>query len=149
MKKRIAAISPEVLVCLGVLAASWLGIIAQSPLPALTFDIGAIVGQLGVVGVLVWYLWYKTARADPKKDEHHSKEIEALRLAFAAEREADREANKEEIKTQRDADAQEKRELRSMVVQMAASMRTAVHDVRDTAQQTITKVAELGRIEGK
>lgn len=30
--------------------------------------VSTLVGQLGVVGVLVWYLWYKTTIADPKKE---------------------------------------------------------------------------------
>lgn len=94
--------------------------------PSVMEGIGALVGSLGVVAVLVWFLWYNTTHAQPTMVKTFSEEIAKIR----AEREAERKAA-----------ALETAELRAMFVQYLQGMRSAVHDTRDTAQQAINKIA--------
>lgn len=43
-----------------------------------SIDIAGLFGQLGVVGVLVWYLWYNTSVAEPKKDQHFRDQFDRI-----------------------------------------------------------------------
>lgn len=45
-------------------------------------DIGNIVSTIGVGGALVWYLWYTTSVAQPKRDEHYSKVLTEITSNF-------------------------------------------------------------------
>lgn len=40
--------------------------------------IGTIIGQIGVVGVLVWYLYHTTTKTLPDLEDRHSKTIEDI-----------------------------------------------------------------------
>jgi len=44
----------------------------------LTSGWAGIIGQLGVVAALVWYLWYRTSVADPKRDAESWSRIDQL-----------------------------------------------------------------------
>lgn len=113
--------------------------------------IGNLVGNLGIMGVLVWHLWYHTTRTYPemlakfeaetgKMRAAFEAEQDAMRAAFLAEQKAQREAFLAEQSAQRSHDERETAELRKVLLQTLAGMRTAVHDVRDTAQSTINKL---------
>jgi len=98
--------------------------------------LGTLIGNLGVVAVLVWHLWYITTQAQPKMLKDFADQLEKIRLAREEERKAtDRDHDKE-----REASARETAELRAMLIQILQGMRTAVHDVKDTAQSAINKV---------
>ncbi len=88
--------------------------------------LAALVGNLGVVAVLVWHLWYITAHAQPRMLKDFADELEKIREARELERQAS---------------AKETSELRAMLITYLQGMRSAVHDVRDTAQTAINKVA--------
>lgn len=70
--------------------------------------IATILGQLGVAGVLGWFLFYKTAVADPKRDEltlgridamqtRHNEVIEKVCADFTATLREERETWREEL----------------------------------------------------
>lgn len=42
------------------------------------FNWATVAGQLGVVSALMWYLWYRTSVADPKKDAETWSRIDQL-----------------------------------------------------------------------
>ena len=74
----------------------------------------ALIGQLGVVGALVWYLWYRTSVADPKRDAEVWQRIDAMTArhetnvtktveAFDEALTAERTARREEIVLLKDA----------------------------------------------
>ena len=123
---RLAAVSPELIVCVVALGA----LVAQAPV--IDTGLGSLIGNIGIVGVLVWHLWYHTTRSYPNMLDKFGIELEKMRAAFRHEQEA-----------QRVADAAEQAELRAMLIQSLQAMRTAVHDVKDTAQVTVGKVAAI------
>lgn len=57
-------------------------LLAQTTGDSTLRDIMTIGGPLGVGGILVWHLWYRTSVADPKKDEENRKERTEERAAF-------------------------------------------------------------------
>ena len=92
--------------------------------------IASLIGNLGVVGILVWHLWYHTTHSYPRMMDKFADEVEKIRAAFSHEQVESR--NYHEHQTN---------ELRSMLIQSMQAMRTAVHDVRDTAQTAINASA--------
>lgn len=137
---RPASVTPEVLVGIGALAAWLFGIVAQ--LPTIDMGLGTLIRDIGIVAVLIWYLYYHTTRTYPNMLKEFSLESEKMRTAFHAEQAAQRAAFETEQNANRVANEAEKAELRSMFVQALKEMRTAVHDVRDTAQVTMTTAKE-------
>jgi uncharacterized membrane protein YccC len=112
--------------------------------PVLDPGLGSLIGNVGVIGVLVWFLWYQTSVANPSMLRKFAEEVDKLRTDRAVEREKDL----SERAREREEDAREKSELRTMLFQTMQSMRTAVHDVKDTAQLAINKseiLAETSR----
>lgn len=124
-----------------VLGATWLKVFAQSGGTTVDPGLGTLIGNIGIMGVLVWYLWYDTTKSRPKMLDKFGEEQEKIRTAFAAEQHALRMAFATEQAALRDANAKETRELREMLIETMRSMRTAVHDVKDTAQVAITQTA--------
>lgn len=92
--------------------------------------LSALIGNLGVIGVLIWHLWYHTTKAQP----------EMLRNFTAALKEGV-DSHEREQKATREFHAKEMAEMRVMFLQALASFRTAVHDVKDTAQVVVTRTA--------
>jgi hypothetical protein len=123
--------------------------------------IGSLIGNVGVLGILVWYLWYNTSVSQPKALDKFSNEQAALRessereqaalraafaseqkelrAAFASEQASLRDSFAEELARMRAHTAQEAAELRAILAQAIGSMRLAVHDVKDTAHTAIVK----------
>jgi hypothetical protein len=89
--------------------------------------VSALVGNLGVVGILIWYLYYHTRHTYPD-----------MLKKFADERALDR----VEAEKTRQSFERENGELRDMLIQTFKEMRTAVHDVKDTAQSAIIKTEQ-------
>lgn len=52
-----------------------------------------LISMLGPMGVLAWYLWYKTAKGDPAKDAAYEKQLQTDREAFQTEMRLEREAH--------------------------------------------------------
>ena len=114
-------------------------------------NIGALVGNLGIMGVLVWHLWWTTTRTYPEMLAKFQSETSAMREAFDREQaelrgvfdreqRTMRDAFLAEQKAQRDHNSQVQSELRTVLIQHMQAMRTAVHDVKDTAQVTLNKI---------
>lgn len=129
-----------------------------------------LVGNLGIVGVLVWHLWYHTTHSYPAMQRQYAEQaeklettftahvnrlektfvahVERLESAFTREQDASREHNHRETTAVR----QDNAELRNMLIRTMESMRTAVHDVKDTVNAQMSKdqlLAEQLRREAK
>lgn len=91
---------------------------------------GSLIGNLGVMGVLIWHMWYHTTKTYPGMLDKFGAELDKIRETFAREQSAARVEHDRETN-----------ELRNMLYQNMQAMRTAVHDVKDTANTAITKVA--------
>lgn len=109
------------------------------------------VGNIGIVGVLIWHLYY-SSQAMPKMLDAFSKEAAAQREANRVDREAERESNRvqreadramfrQEQEALRSHSSKETAELRGMLIRSFEEGRRAVHDMRDTAQQVVNQVA--------
>lgn len=103
--------------------------IGQAPAPIVDSGITMLVGNLGIMGVLVWHLWYHTTHSYPSMLEKFSLELKLMREAFQREQDRSREHCGAEVSA-----------IRDMLIQTLQSMRTAVHDVKDTAQVVMNKV---------
>jgi hypothetical protein len=101
--------------------------------------IGKLLGDLGYVGVLVWFLWYHTTHSYPQMMAKFAEEQKAMREAFEKEQAAQRLVFQQEQAAQREFASGENRELRNMLIENMRAMRSAVHDVKDTAQKVFTK----------
>lgn len=112
---------------------------AQTPI--LDPGIGSLIGNIGIVGILVWHLWYHTTHSYPKMLDKFSEEVEKIRVSFQREQQEQRNHDQAQREADRSHDEKEKSELRSMLIQNLQAMRTAVHDVRDTAQAAVIKAA--------
>jgi hypothetical protein len=88
----------------------------------------ALVGNMGIMGVLVWHLWYHTTHSYPRMLDTFTKELGHMREAFVSEQNATRSFHD-----------RQSTELRSMLIQNMNSMRTAVHDIKDTAQAVVSR----------
>jgi hypothetical protein len=56
---------------------------------ATTVDIlSGTISQVGVVGALIWFLWYSTSVTGPKRDDEYRKSIESVtdKMSIATER---------------------------------------------------------------
>lgn len=122
--------------------------------------VSTLVSNLGVIGVLVWYLWYDTTKSRPKMLADFAAELAATRTAFHAEQAALRADFTQELAAQRAAfqaeqaalradHAQEMGEMRGMVASVIAHVRTFAHDVKDTANTAIVKATLAAQGEGK
>lgn len=118
----------EVFLIPAVVAATAFKLFAQSGTPTIDPGMGSLIGNLGIMGVLVWHLWYHTTHSYPKMIDKFATEQEKARVLFQTEQRELRESN-----------AREQNELRNMLIQTMSAMRTAVHDVKDTANTAITK----------
>lgn len=137
-----------------VVGATCLKMFAQGELPNIGPGLGTLLGNVGIMGVLIWHLWYHTTVAQPKILGSFREEMEkvrqenateraAERAAYATERAAERAAFATEQQQTREYAEREKAELRAMLLQNMTATRVAVHDVRDTAQVMMNKVAEV------
>src|SRR5688572_16624391 len=114
---------------LAVPAACGLKLLAQSPV--IDPGVGALIGNVGIVGILVWHLWYHTTHSYPKMLDKFGLEVEQMRKTFQQEQREAREHDEREKKEQREHAERQANELRAMLIQNLQAMRTAVHDVRD------------------
>ena len=115
-----------------------------TPVPAIDPGLGSLIGNLGVVVVLAWFLYYTTTKSQPDMLKQFAAENEKSR----AEREAERISDEKESNAWRGAKEREMNELRSMLIQSLQDsaltrqdMRIAVHDVKDTAQTAVNQAA--------
>ncbi len=122
------------------LTASGVAFYGQGPL--LDPGVGSVIGNVGIVGILIWHLWYHTSHSYPRMLERFAEEQQRLRDAFSKEQEAIRGAFLEEQRMYREHSSRETMELRNMLIETLRGMRVAVHDVKDTAQVAVTKAAE-------
>jgi hypothetical protein len=111
-----------------LLTATGIRLVAQTG--ALDPTLGTLIGNLGIMGVLVWHLWYHTTHSYPQMLSKFTEEVDKLRDAFQREQEA-----------QRSFASRETAELRNMLIQNLQAMRVAVHDVKDTAQSVMSQSA--------
>ena len=102
--------------------------------------ITSIVGNVGIMGVLVWYLWYHTTHSYPALLDKFAVETKQLRDSFAAETKELRDAFTREQEKLRADHARDVTELRNMLIRSAQAMRVAVHDVKDAANAAILGV---------
>lgn len=115
-----------------------------------------LVGNIGTVAVLVWYVVYDVRVRTPKMLEAFAKEqaeireafdteqastraahlqiVDSIRHTFAAEQATARQVFAAEQAAQRETYHREMGEIRNMLFETMKAMRVAVHDVRDTAQ---------------
>lgn len=100
-----------------------------------------LIGNLGIMGVLVWHLWYHTTKTYPNMLTQFKQEQEESRNTFLKEQDQSRAAFLREQQMLRDHCHDELTELRGMVIQTLTSMRVAVHDVKDATQSAILKDA--------
>jgi hypothetical protein len=131
----------DTLIALPVLVAGTLLKILGQAAPTMDPGIGTLVGNLGIMGVLVWHLWYHTTHSYPKMLERFTAEQDAQRKLFLTEQSEQRSLFAKEQADARAFTARETGELRAMLIQNLQAMRTAVHDVRDTAQTAMLKKA--------
>ena len=122
----------------------------QTPEGNVDANIGNLVGNLGIMGVLVWHLWYHTTRTYPEMLKNFREEATSLRQAFQEEQAESRQAFLDEQarmresflkeqKESRDHDERIQAELRSLYIATAKEFRMAVHDTRDVAQVAINR----------
>lgn len=109
-----------------LLAVTVLKLFGQTTVPTVDPGVQSLVSNLGVIGVLVWYLWHNTTKTLPSMQEKFLADQAAARAVFAQEQ-ADARA----------ADSAEKAKLREMLINTIKEMRTAVHDVKDAANKAI------------
>lgn len=121
-----------------------LKLFAQVPSPAIDPGLGSLIGNLGVVVVLAWFLYYTTTKSQPDMLARFAAENEKSRQ----ERETERISHEKEAGAWRVSHEQQMDELRSMLIQALQDsartrkdMRDAVHDVKDTANTAIVKAA--------
>lgn len=79
-------------------------LLAQTPMPDDT-NWGTIVtalGSLGVNALLAWYLWYRTAHADPKQREADNASRDRERGEFLATLKSERDDFRSEMRTARE-----------------------------------------------
>lgn len=132
-------------------------------------SIANLIGNGITVAVLAWYVIYDVRVRTPAIVNTFAKEQEDLRQTFKDEQAGSRETfkyeqtemrknftvaidallrdNREDQARLREAHAGEIAQWRNMVLDNMHAMRTAVHDVKDTAQMVLTK-SELGQREG-
>jgi hypothetical protein len=119
--------------------------------PALDPGLVGLIGNLGIVGVLIWHL-YHTTQSHPKMLERFSVEADRMRAesareqqearaAFAREQAESRASFLGEQKAQRDFFNKEMAEMRTMLISTLTAMRSAVHEVKDTANTAINQKA--------
>lgn len=120
-----------------LLLASSLRMIGQSP--ALDPTIGSLISNLGIIGVLIWFLYYHTTHSYPQMLDRFSTELDKLRKTFEDDQSKQRDAFLVEQAAQRLFASTETKELRTMLIQNLQAMRSAVHDVKDVAQETVNK----------
>lgn len=115
--------------------------------------IGSLIGNVGVMSVLIWYLWFNTTRTYPEMQRNFRDEARQARDAFVLEQQSSRQAFLTEqaqlresfLREQRESRSHDERvqaELRVMFSQLAEKFRLAVHDTRDIAQVSLNKVTE-------
>ena len=95
--------------------------------------IGSLIGNLGIMGVLVWHLWYHTTHSQPKMLDKFAAEQEKTRIAFATEQASSRAEHDRRMD-----------QMQAMLMQALAATRTAVHDVKDTVNSVMLK-AEIAK----
>ena len=119
----------------------WAGLWGSLNLAALVAQGGAggpdtglvsLFGNLGVMSVLVWHMWYHTTRTYPTMLDRFAAELEKVREAFILEQ-----------TRSRDFHRAENTELRNLLIANLQVHRAAVHDVRDTAQSALGQVARV------
>lgn len=131
-------------------------ILAQATVAGVDPSIATLIGNGATVAVLVWYVIYDVRVRTPMmlstfakeqaeirktfEDEQiesrktHLAAIESLRQTFSQEQSTARQAFTIEQSAQREAYHREMVETRQMLFETMKAMRTAVHDVKDTAQ---------------
>jgi mannitol-specific phosphotransferase system IIBC component len=151
---------------LGLLAV----LMAQTAVPPMDVNIIPLIGNGVTVVILAWYVIYDVrtrtpnmlaafqqelaeSRAAFEKEKaedraEHAQIVEAMRTAFLLEQAELRKVFATEQAASRAQAANDLESLRKMLWENMTAMRTAVHDVRDTAQHFITK-QELSAREAK
>lgn len=130
---------------------------AQSGTPSMDPGIGnflgTLFGNLGIMGVLGWYLWHHSSVAQPRMIDKFAESQAKMLDNFSEMMRAEREANKIEREADRLAHSSEQREMRATfervtekltntLIQTLTAMRTAVHDIKDASQTAITEAAK-------
>lgn len=113
-------------------------IMAQTGSPGLDASIVGLVGNFGIMGVLVWHLWYHTTKSYPNMIDK-----------FTVEQERMRQAHLKEQQELRDHCEKENSELRDMLLQNMHAARDAVHDVRNAVNTVVLKKQIDDRLESK
>jgi hypothetical protein len=105
--------------------------------------LGAIINSLGVTGVLVWHFWYHTTKSYPELQRKAADQVAAAQDKSVLIVEKLRDAFEKETREQREYYGGQIRELQALVLQLGQAMRTAVHDVKDTANAAILKTTAV------
>jgi len=99
--------------------------------------LGQAAGSVATLAVLAWYLRHNVSVAIPKMFDQFAAEQAKQRDVFRVEQTEQRDAFDRVTTAQRQSHEHEQAELRKMLYDSMASMRHAVHDVRDAAQTAI------------
>lgn len=96
-----------------------------------------LLGNAGIVGALIWYMWYHTTKSAPKMLDTFSVQLDKQRDDADKKIDRLRETFEREMARQREHSARETDELRKILMETMRSMRVAVHEVRDAANAAI------------
>lgn len=103
-----------------------LSVIAQTS--AIPPDIGSIIGNVGVLGALVWFMYYVTSIAQPRMLDKFTAEQKELREAYRLEAQAARQMFDAHLVAMRETFAKEQAAMRAAFAQEQAALRAAFAD---------------------
>lgn len=106
-------------------------------------SIATLIGNVGIMGVLIWHLYWTTTRTYPDMLAKFQSETASMRSVFHEEQEEMRGVFDREQRAMRETHARELAEMRVLVVSVSENARKAVHDMRDAGQTTLNKVQQV------
>lgn len=129
-------------------------ILAQAGIGAVDPGLTSLIGNGVTIAVLAWYVVYDVRVRSPQQQTAFAAEIgrilstfqteqEANRKTFQAEQNANRTMFTSELAAMRIQHNNELTEYRQLLRESMVAFRTAVHDVRETAQGVVSAVDEI------
>lgn len=118
-------------------------VFAQNAGDKVDASIATLVGNVGIMGVLIWHLYWTTTRTYPDMLAKFQSETALMRDAFHEEQAELRGVFDREQRSMRDQHTRELAEMRTLIVTVSENARKAVHDMRDAGQVTLNKVQQV------
>lgn len=142
--------APMKLICYSIIAWFWPQVLLAVDPGVMDPGIATLVGNVGVVGVLIWYLWFSTTKTLPRLTKTFTDEstlqrnafasaIEAMRMTFSQEQAAMRQQFGIEQSGMRQSHEREMSDYKKMLLDNMDAFRRAVHDVKNTADLAVKK----------